>query len=293
VGDARNYGITITDNSIYHNGFGIDLGPNVGPTGNDFDDADTGANTLLNFPALTSATPSLIRGTACVGCRVEVFLADGADNAYGQATKVLGNAVADSKGRFSVAVSGVAAGEYVTATATDGNGNTSEFSLNHRITTKPAPSGMVVAHDTFSRTSSSGWGAADRGGIWATYGALTAFVVQNGSGDIVVGQAGQTRDASLLSVSALNVELYARLKTNKMPAGGSQEAWLVARQQTLGTEYRVAGRRRGLPEPPNRVPGRTLPKTRAESSRRQEQSASVSTYHRRRRTARSPFPWTI
>ena len=118
----------ITRNSIYDNGFGIDLHPyGVTPNGQY---PTTGPNLRLPFPALSSASPSTVTGRACAGCTVEVFLADGGDNEYGQGRTFVGSAVATpdltgaAVGSFTATVSGLAVGNYVTATATDANGNT-------------------------------------------------------------------------------------------------------------------------------------------------------------------------
>ncbi len=120
----------ITQNSIYNNGLlGIDLFP-VGVTKNDSGDADTGPNENLNFPWLKSATPQQVTGTACGGCIVEIFIADSGVSVYGEGQTFVGSAVADGNGSFVAVISGAVAGNFVTATATDSAGNTSEFSLN-------------------------------------------------------------------------------------------------------------------------------------------------------------------
>lgn len=72
--------VVISANSIYANGgLGIDLGNN-GVTVNDANDADSGANTLLNFPVLQQITLSngniIARGCAPAGAVVEFFKAD-------------------------------------------------------------------------------------------------------------------------------------------------------------------------------------------------------------------------
>ena len=240
VGDQRNYATTITRNSIYGNTIlGINLGPGSGVTANDFGDTDAGANTSLNFPALSSATPAVVRGATCAGCTVEVFAADGGLKDHGEGRAFVGSAVAASDGGFSVNVAGVTVGQYVTATATDGVGNTSEFALNVPVTSASSPVGMLVASDSFSSSATDRWNAADQGGFWALSGSASDFDVANGRGTIRVSSAGQTRAASLLSVSIRDVNIHARVRTDKLPTGGSQNAWLVARQVELGTEYRV------------------------------------------------------
>jgi CSLREA domain-containing protein len=122
---------TITLNSIFGNTqLGIDLRPIGSANPNDEGDADRGANEQLNFPVIGTATTLSVTGRACGGCTVEVFLADGGAGAYGEGKTFVGSATASGAGIFSVPVSGVANGRYVTATATDSAGNTSEFSPN-------------------------------------------------------------------------------------------------------------------------------------------------------------------
>lgn len=135
----------ITQNSIYNNSkLGIDLGPVLGVTPNDSGDGDTGPNQGLNFPVLTSATTTRVTGTACAEsgvskpCRIEVFIAQrttsdlGSGN-FGQGKTFVGAATTTSSGSFTVTISGVTVGQFLTATATDAAGNTSEFSRNIQV----------------------------------------------------------------------------------------------------------------------------------------------------------------
>lgn len=244
VGDIRNQAISIIGNSIYNNTeLGIDLRPDARVTANDFGDTDTGANGYLNFPALTSATPSAVKGAACAGCTAEVFIADSGANAYGEGRTFLGSAVVGTDGRFNIPVTGLGVGQHVTSTATDQAGNTSEFSLNIPVTAAALPAGTIIATDTYTRTQTDRWQAADGGGFWALNGAAADFDVAGDVGTIRVGSSGQTRAASLLSVSARDVDIRARVRTDKVAQGGNQHTWLVARQVAMGTEYRLRLRR--------------------------------------------------
>ncbi len=143
-------GNAILRNAIYGNaGLGINLDGGTedgfGVTGNDTGpphDTDTGANDLQNYPVLTSAATNGVdsitidgglTSTASTTFRIEFFASTTFDpSGYGEAERYLGYAdvTTDITGGlvFSVPLSvSVNAGEFITATATDAAGNTSEF----------------------------------------------------------------------------------------------------------------------------------------------------------------------
>jgi len=153
--------VRIRGNRIYanNNGLGIDLfaGSTTGVTPNDAGDGDTGPNALQNFPILTTAEPAAPQGAgthvagvlnsapsttfdldfysnpACAP-RPQEFL-EGQD--YIGSTQVTtdgsGNASFDLTLPFTVE-----AGARISATATDPNGNTSEFSQRLIFSMTPA-----------------------------------------------------------------------------------------------------------------------------------------------------------
>ena len=137
---SRNVGNAISGNSIYANGaLGIDL-DNDGVTPNNPAGSPDGPNLLQPYPVLTSAVPtaagSLISATLgaapSTSYTVEFFANPAADpSGFGQGTTYLGSAVAttDATGHasFSSAIASNLAGQFLSATATDPKGNTSEF----------------------------------------------------------------------------------------------------------------------------------------------------------------------
>ena len=127
--------VTISRNRTAENGgIGIDIFPD-GLTVNDAGDADGGPNGTLNFPVLESADADEVRGTACGGCLVEVFLADDSKASnHGEAAFFIGDAHADETGAVTVPLCRVVPGDEITATATDTEGNTSELSENLIVT---------------------------------------------------------------------------------------------------------------------------------------------------------------
>lgn len=141
---AANTNNTFRGNAIFSNGnLGIDLGT-TGITGNDAGDADTGANQSQNFPVLSAAT-NTVSGTVIVGTLnsrpsttylIDFYsnilpnpLGSGEGQTYLGATTINTDGVGN--GSFSVSFPGAAlAGRYISATATDNFGNTSEFATN-------------------------------------------------------------------------------------------------------------------------------------------------------------------
>lgn len=121
---------TFTQNSIYDNtGLAVDLAPLNSVNPNDPGDADSGPNTLLNHPVFTSATDTAITGTACAGCTVELYLtgssgSGGAGN--GPLRTFQATTTADGNGAFSFSPANLSLGSWLSATATDASGDTSE-----------------------------------------------------------------------------------------------------------------------------------------------------------------------
>ncbi|HLO59988.1 MAG TPA: right-handed parallel beta-helix repeat-containing protein [Bacteroidales bacterium] len=107
------FGNTITGNLISHH---IDAGIMN----------EEGANDTLECPEITDVTTSGVSGTSCSGCTVEIFSDTGDEGEFFE-----GFTLADNAGNFSWP--GLVTGPYVTATATDLEGNTSEFSVPFEV----------------------------------------------------------------------------------------------------------------------------------------------------------------
>jgi len=123
----------LSENATYKNeGLGIDLAP-PGITENDGNDSDDDSNDNMNFPVVDSASTSHVygrlSGNSRANARIEIFVADTTVEAYGEGMTFLGSGVTDATGKFVAYISPalVNIGDYITATATDVDGNTSEF----------------------------------------------------------------------------------------------------------------------------------------------------------------------
>lgn len=126
-------GNRLSANRIFGNtGLGIDLG-NDGPTANDANDADAGANNRQNFPVITIAEPNAtgatIQGNLAAAAdttyRVELFRTTGTDARFIGNVSVTTDAT--GAGTFSTNIDGVSDGQ-ISAIAIDPAGNTSEIS---------------------------------------------------------------------------------------------------------------------------------------------------------------------
>ena len=139
----------ISGNSIYDNGgLAIDLSP-TGINTNDVLDADDGVNGLQNFPVLTNAVIAFgslsVQGTLNsqpgAAYRLEFFATPNWDNSnVPEGRTFLGTAsvITDANGDANfnaVLATAPATNLLITATATDANGNTSEFSAGIGIST--------------------------------------------------------------------------------------------------------------------------------------------------------------
>jgi Ca2+-binding RTX toxin-like protein len=137
----------ILGNTFFSNGqLGIDLNSpfinDAGTTANDVGDADIGNNNLQNFPVITAAfsdgenitITGTLNSTANTTFRVEFFANTALDpTTYGEGETFLGfaNVTTDAAGNVSFTQNfpiNIAAGQFITATATDPDNNTSEFS---------------------------------------------------------------------------------------------------------------------------------------------------------------------
>lgn len=131
-------------NVIYNNGgMGIDLGDD-GPSPNDVDDGDDGSNDFQNYPDVTQAGYNGGRDIIAVEytissddaivnypLTVDVYLAD--DDVSGEGKTYIGSdtyAMPNQQGRVEIPVAGLTwqSDDVVVLTATDADGNTSEFS---------------------------------------------------------------------------------------------------------------------------------------------------------------------
>lgn len=155
----------IRGNAIFGNtGIGIDLN-NDGVTNNDAGDGDGGPNLRQNFPVLSTASVSgsdltvtgTLNSTAGTTFQIDFYASASADGSgHGEGERYLGSASVLTNGSGNATISellsgaSVSVGEFVTATATDPTGNTSEFALN----------AVAVSSNSPPTITSNGGGAA-------------------------------------------------------------------------------------------------------------------------------------
>jgi hypothetical protein len=219
--EGQNLHATIRGNRIWNtksmtgqDGLGIDLTENLvlGVTINDDGDGDTGPNELQNFPFLTSSGPSLAEGSG--GTRIQGFLDSAPSTQYmldfysnpacanrpqelaeGQDYIGTSQVTTDGSGHADIDVTlpvSVEAGARITATATDPDGNTSEFSPRLVFSMSP-PSGSPAGGTNVAIA-----GMMFEDGATVTIGGLAA-----GSVD-VVSPTQITATAPILSAGSLN-----------------------------------------------------------------------------------------
>jgi CSLREA domain-containing protein len=194
-------GISIRGNSIHDNGttsqdLGIELN-NDGVTPNDLGDGDTGPNNLQNFPVITVATAGsttvsgTLNSTSGVAFTIDVYSNTTCDaSGNGEGRTYLGSvvtSVTDGSGNvsFSVTVPALTAGQVITATATDGSGNTSEFSSCFTAAPACTPPATVYVDDNFVNPVLGQ--DPDAGGPATNFGCDSFATIQEGVNGVTAG----------------------------------------------------------------------------------------------------------
>lgn len=159
-------------------GLGIDLLP-LGVSNNDAGDLDTGPNQLQNYPVISAAGTdgastailgSLSSTANTTGYAIEFFSTSSCDpSMHGEAEVVLGtitvNTDASGHAGFAAALPvAVPVGHWITATATDPNGNTSEFSSCAPVFLDSDGDGIADAVDNAPMTPSDDFSDVGLGG---------------------------------------------------------------------------------------------------------------------------------
>lgn len=159
--------VTVRGNSIFaSSGLGIDIFPR-GVMANDDCDTDTGTNNLQNYPVITSAISSgnqtvikvTLNSAPNTSYAVDFFV-NAACNAsgFGEGQLMAGGAQittgGDCRASFEITLPiATQAGQFITATATDPAGNTSEFSMCAQVNTS---SDIVVTQTTSAQQVNAG-----------------------------------------------------------------------------------------------------------------------------------------
>jgi len=167
-------------------------------------------NTGLPVPAISTIAGDSISGNSCPGCTIEVF-----SDAEDEGRIYEGNTCASASGAFTFVKNGLLTGPFITATATDADGNTSEFSLPKTmpegVLSPNAPNGIITgstgltySYSTVGSISNfghsveyqfdwkgdgsdlSGWGPAVQSKIWDVPGIYIVKVRARCSVDISV-----------------------------------------------------------------------------------------------------------
>jgi hypothetical protein len=259
---------------------GIDLLSNnhTGITNNDNCDADSGANNLQNYPVLSSATSTnttttvqgTLNSTANTIFTIEFFTNTACDSSgFGEAQQSLGTTVVTTDANcvvgFIVNLPFGVGGQFVTATATDPNGNTSELSSCIQVTGVAGPT-VQFGSSNYSAHESSGSATITvtrsgntSGAVSVDYATSDDSAHQNGEYTLTSGSltfaAGETSKsfAVLISKDAYlegNEKLHLTLGN---PTGGAILGPIDAAPLTITDDLSVPGNSQPLDDSGNFV----------------------------------------
>lgn len=114
----------------------------------------------------------------------------------------------------------------VTLTVTDDDGDT-DVTTREVTATEPPP---FLVQDTFGRTTTGAWGAADHGGPWTQVGPASAFQVADGQGRHVVPAAGRTTTTTLEQIATDDADVRVTFALDEAQTGGGTYVSAIARK---------------------------------------------------------------
>ncbi|WP_454699186.1 PKD domain-containing protein [Arthrobacter humicola] len=126
----------------------------------------------------------------------------------------------------------------IVLTVTDNAGATGTTS--GQITVSGATVPLVHARDSFERTVASGFGNAEAGGAWSTWGSSgTSLSVNGGRGNVTHSNAASSGTSYLNAVSTTDLDLWLKLSLDKVTNGGGSYLTVVGRNRGTSGEYRA------------------------------------------------------
>jgi PKD repeat protein len=123
----------------------------------------------------------------------------------------------------------------VKLTVTDNTGATGETTKTVTVNAV-----QIFAQDKFERTVASGFGLAEIGGNWSTWGSSgTTLSVAGGQARVTTANAAGSSAASLNSVSTSDADLQVKISLDKITNGGGSFITAVGRNRGTSGEYRA------------------------------------------------------
>jgi len=254
---VRNGRTTITRNSISNsNGtqfppnvsLGIDLSPDNTVNPNDSGDGDSGPNDLQNYPVLTGAialgTSTVVTGTlnstSSSTFTVELFSNSSCSGSgYGEGKTYLGNVTVNTDGSGNASFSKnvtASAGSYITATATNAAGGTSEFSACRQVQSVPPSISSVTPNHgpATGGTAVTITGNGFQPGVTVTFDGTAGMVTSNTQNSINVTTPAHSEGVVDVTVtnpdasSATDRNAYAFTGSRPTITGQPQSATILA-----------------------------------------------------------------
>jgi PKD repeat protein len=131
-----------------------------------------------------------------------------------------------------------AAGTFTASvTVTDDDGATATTTRD--VTVAPGGPAPTLAEDTFTRTTSAGFGPAETGGLWRTGGDAAQYAVTDGAGRITLTGPRAGPHVSLRDVSSSGTDVSLSVSPDATPDGGGLYVSVSARRVAGVGEYRA------------------------------------------------------